>query len=50
MIIARVSNPHPRMPAELRDIYAHLAGSLMDTLGVLDELTALYSTSKRRSA
>jgi hypothetical protein len=50
MIIGRLNNPDPRIPAELRDIYEHLAGSLMDTLGVLDELTVLFSTSKEAVA
>jgi HEPN superfamily AbiU2-like protein len=50
MIIGRLNNPDPRIPAELRDIYEHLAGGLMDTLGVLDELTVLFSTSKEAVA
>src|SRR5437016_415886 len=45
MIIGRLE-PSSKIPAELREIYAHLAGGLLDTLGVLDELKILFSTSK----
>ena len=38
--------PSEKIPAELREIYAHLAGDLIDTLGVLKELRILYSTSE----
>jgi AbiU2 len=45
MIIGRLE-PSLEIPAELREIYGHVAGSLIDTLGVLDELTILFSTSR----
>lgn len=45
MIISRLDNPDPRIPAELQSIYGRLAGSFIDTLGVLDELTLMFSTS-----
>jgi hypothetical protein len=45
MIISRLE-PDSRIPAELREIYAHLAGGLIDTIGLLDELTVLFGTSK----
>jgi AbiU2 len=46
MIISRLNNPDPRIPEKLRQPYAHLVGIVIETLGVLDELTILYSTSK----
>jgi hypothetical protein len=46
MIISRLNNPDPRIPEELREIYAHFVGILIETLGALDELTILFSTSK----
>lgn len=46
MIVSRLNNPDPRIPQTLRKIYAHLVGIVIDTLGVLDELTVLFSTSK----
>jgi hypothetical protein len=49
MIISRLE-PSEKIPAELREIYAHLAGGLLDTLGVLDELTVLFSASKEAVA
>src|SRR5207249_4014102 len=50
MIISRLENPDPRIPAALREIYGHLAGNLIDTLGLLDELIILFSTSKEAVA
>lgn len=44
MIIGRLE-PSEKVPIELREIYAHLAGTLLDTLGVFDELRILYGTS-----
>src|ERR1700693_1009310 len=46
MIIIGRLEPSLEIPAELREIYGHVAGSLIDTLGVLDELTILFSTSR----
>jgi hypothetical protein len=46
MIVSRLDNPDPRIPEKLRETYAHLVGIVLDTLGVLDELTVLFSTSK----
>lgn len=46
MIIGRIDNPDPRIPVELQAMYGRLAGSFIDTLGVLDELTVLFSTSE----
>jgi hypothetical protein len=46
MIISRLNNPDARIPEELREIYAHFVGILIETLGALDELTILFSTSK----
>jgi len=45
MIIGRLE-PSPKIPVPLQEIYAHLAGSVIDTLGVLDELRTLYGTSE----
>jgi hypothetical protein len=44
MIIGRLE-PSEKIPAELREIYAHLAGGLLDALGVLDDLRILFSKS-----
>jgi hypothetical protein len=46
MIINRLE-PSEKIPAELREIYAHLAGNLIDTLGVLEDLRILYGTSEK---
>jgi hypothetical protein len=45
MIITRLTNPDPRIPENQRETYAHLVGIVLDTLGVVDELTILFDTS-----
>jgi hypothetical protein len=32
----RLNNPDPRIPEQLREIYAHFVGILVETLGALD--------------
>ena len=48
MIISRLNNPDPRIPVELREIYAHFVGILIETLGALDELTILFIPRKKQ--
>jgi hypothetical protein len=38
--------PDKRIPEELREIYAHLAGNVMETYGALDELMSLFGTKE----
>jgi hypothetical protein len=44
-MIARLE-PDPKIPAELREIYGHLAGSVIETQGLFQELEILYMSEE----
>lgn len=45
MMIARLE-PDERIPAELQEIYGHLAGSVIETQGLFKELEVLYTSKE----
>src|SRR6266480_5208229 len=45
MIISRVE-VSPKIPSELREVYEHLAGAVINTLGSYSELVTLFSMSE----
>lgn len=44
-MIARLE-PDPRIPAELQEVYGHLAGSVIETQGLYRELEVLYTSKE----
>jgi len=44
-MIARLE-PDPKIPVELREIYGHLAGSVIETQGLFQELETLYTSEE----